>query len=50
MVDRYYAASSPFVRLIVGGLLLAAAYASMAAWLAMRRGWLPATRDPEPGL
>jgi len=47
MVDRYYAASSPLVRLIVGGLLLAAAYASMAAWLAMRRGWLRATWYPK---
>ena len=47
MVERYFAASAPLVRLIVGGLLLAAAYGSMAAWLAMRRGWLPPTRDPE---
>jgi O-antigen/teichoic acid export membrane protein len=50
MVDRYFAASGPLVRLIVGGLVLAAAYASVAAWLGMRRGWLPWARNPEPGL
>jgi O-antigen/teichoic acid export membrane protein len=50
MVGHYFAASGPFVRLIVGGLVLAAAYAWMAAWLGMRRGWLPWARNPEPGL
>ena len=50
MVDHYFAASGPFVRLVGGGLLLAAAYVSMAAWLGMRQGWLSAARHPQPGL
>jgi len=49
MVARYFAASGPIVRLVVGGLVMGAAYASMAACLGMRRGWLPAARKPEPG-
>jgi O-antigen/teichoic acid export membrane protein len=50
MVDHYFDARGPLVRLVVGGLILAASYASMAGWLGMRRGWLPVARNPEPGL
>lgn len=49
MVARYFAASVPIIRLIAGGLFLATAYAPMAAWLGVRRGWLPLARNPEPG-
>src|SRR5882672_4764548 len=38
IVGRYFAASGPLVRLMVGGALLAAVYASMLALLARGRG------------
>ena len=50
MVGRYFAASGPLVRLIVGGALLAAAYAAMAALLGVGRGWFAAVRGSEHGL
>jgi O-antigen/teichoic acid export membrane protein len=49
MVDRYFAASGALVRLIVGGALLAAVYAAMAAWVGIGRGWLAAVRNSERG-
>ena len=50
MVDRYLAAGGALVRLIVGGALLAAVYAAMAAWVGIGRGWFAAIRDPEHGI
>ena len=50
VVGRYFAASGPLVRLIGGGVLLAAVYASIASMLGMSRGWLAAASDPERGL
>lgn len=50
VVDRYFAASGPLVRLIVGGALLAAAYAGMAALAGMGRACLAALRNPGHGL
>ena len=50
MVGRYFAASGLPVRLIVGGVLLAAAYAALAALLGKGRGWFAAFRSSEHGL
>ena len=50
LVTRYFAGSFPLIRLLAGGLILAATYASMTAWLGVRRGWLPLVRNPEPGI
>jgi O-antigen/teichoic acid export membrane protein len=50
MVGRYFVASGPLVRLIVGGVFLAAAYVAMAALLGVGRGWFAAVRDSEHGL
>jgi O-antigen/teichoic acid export membrane protein len=50
LVDRYFPASGPLVRLIVGGALLAATYAAMAALAGMGRGWFAAVRNPEHGI
>jgi len=50
VVSRYLAASGPLVRLIAGGALLAAAYATMVASFGMGRGWLAAVRNPEHGI
>jgi O-antigen/teichoic acid export membrane protein len=50
MVDRYFSASGPLVRLIIGGTLFAGPYAAMAALAGMGRGWLAAFHDPEQGL
>jgi len=50
MVGRYFAASGPLVRLIVGGVLLAAVYVAMAALLGTGRVWLAAVRNSEHGL
>jgi O-antigen/teichoic acid export membrane protein len=49
MVGRYFAASGPLVRLIIGGMFLAAAYVAMAALFGMGRGWIAALRNPERG-
>ncbi len=50
MADRYFAASGPLVRLVFGGVVLAAVYAAMAALVGVGRGWLAAVRDPGHGL
>jgi O-antigen/teichoic acid export membrane protein len=50
IVDRYFAASGPLARLMVGGALLAAVYTTMAALVGMGRGWLAGSRNPEHGL
>jgi len=49
IAGRYFAASGPLDRLIVGGALLAAAYGAMHVWCGMGRGWLAAARNPEHG-
>jgi peptidoglycan biosynthesis protein MviN/MurJ (putative lipid II flippase) len=49
MVDRYFTASGPLVRLIFGGALLAAVYTAMAA-AGMGRSLLAAVRNPGHGL
>ncbi len=46
VTDLYFSASGPLVRLIVGGVLLAAVYTAMAALVGMGRDWLAAVRDP----
>jgi len=50
VTDLYFAASRPLVRLIVGGALLATAYATMVAWVGAGRGWLVAVSNAEHGL
>ena len=50
VVGRYFAASGPLVRLIVGGVLLGVAYGAMAALLGKGRGWFVAIRNSEHGL
>jgi O-antigen/teichoic acid export membrane protein len=49
VTSLYFAASGSLVRLIVGGAVLAAAYAAMAALFGMGRGWIPALSNPERG-
>lgn len=49
MVDRYFAASGPLVRLLFGGVVLAVVYIAMVAWFGMGRAWLAAVRNPEHG-
>jgi O-antigen/teichoic acid export membrane protein len=46
-VGRYFSASGPHVRLIVGGTLLTAAYAVLAELSGMGRSWLAAVRSEE---
>ncbi len=50
IVDRYFAASGPLVRLVFGGVLLAAVYIAMAALVGVGRDWLAAVRNPGHGL
>ena len=50
IVDRYFAAAPQPVRLIVGGVLLALAYAGVAAWCGPGRDWLAWVRDPQHGV
>jgi O-antigen/teichoic acid export membrane protein len=50
MVERYFSGSGPLVRLVSGGVVLAAVYAAMAALVGVGRGWLPAARDSTHGL
>jgi peptidoglycan biosynthesis protein MviN/MurJ (putative lipid II flippase) len=49
VVDLYFSASGPLARVIVGGALLAAVYAAMAASIGIGRGWLAAVRNSERG-
>ena len=46
-VDRFFAASGPFVRAVVGGLILAAAYGAMHGFRGAGRIWFSADRSPE---
>ena len=50
IVQRYFSDSGPLVRLISGGVVLAAVYAAMVALVGAGRGWLTAIRDSGPGL
>jgi O-antigen/teichoic acid export membrane protein len=50
IAGRYFAASGPLARVIVGGVLMAAVYAGMAALLGLGRGWFAAVRKFEHGL
>jgi O-antigen/teichoic acid export membrane protein len=50
VIGRYFAESGPFVRLVAGGALLAAAYAAMVALVGIDRRWFAAARNPEHGL
>jgi O-antigen/teichoic acid export membrane protein len=50
MVDRYFVASGPLARLIVGGAVFAGAYAALAALAGMGRGWLAVLHNPGHGL
>jgi peptidoglycan biosynthesis protein MviN/MurJ (putative lipid II flippase) len=50
LVGRYFAASGPLVRVIVGGALLAVAYVAMVAPFGMGRDWLAVVRNPGHGL
>src|SRR5260221_708763 len=45
MTDRHVATGGPLVRLVFGGLLLAAVYTAMAALAGVGRGWLAAIRN-----
>jgi O-antigen/teichoic acid export membrane protein len=49
IVDLYFSASGPLARVIVGGTLVAAVYAAMAASIGIGRGWLAAVRNSERG-
>jgi O-antigen/teichoic acid export membrane protein len=49
IVDRYFAASGPLARVIVGGTLVAAVYGAMAALAGIGRGWLAVVRNSERG-
>jgi len=46
-VDRFFSASGPLVRAIMGGLTLAVAYAAMHGFWGAGRIWLSADRNPE---
>jgi O-antigen/teichoic acid export membrane protein len=50
MVARYFAAAELPVRLLVGGVLLAVAYAGVAAWCGPGRDWLAWARNPQHGV
>jgi O-antigen/teichoic acid export membrane protein len=50
MVDRYFVASGPLARLIVGGAVFAGVYAALAALAGMGRGWLAVLHNPGHGL
>src|ERR1700704_1271872 len=49
IVALYFSASGPLARVIVGGTLVAAVYAAMAASIGIGRGWLAAVRNSERG-
>ena len=50
MVTRYCAASAPLVRVLVGGAILASAYAALAALSGMGRVWLATVRSRQHGM